>query len=75
MKEPNEKREMHNERAVPFTQLTGPSVNRIDPKKPNGPNKAAVVYHIIKDTIEAGVIRCHDETVGSRARKYLPRWA
>jgi hypothetical protein len=27
---------------------------------------------IIKNTSEAGLILCHDETVGSRARKYLP---
>ena len=34
-----------------------------------------MISHIIKDTVEADLIRCHDETVGSRARKYLPRWA
>ncbi|MDQ0290664.1 ATP-binding protein [Oligosphaera ethanolica] len=36
---------------------------------------SSMVSRIIKDTVEAGLIRCHDETVGSRARKYLPRWA
>lgn len=36
---------------------------------------SSMVSRIIKDTIEAGLIRCHDETVGSRARKYLPKWA
>lgn len=36
---------------------------------------SSMVSRVIKDTIEAGLIRCHDETVGSRARKYLPRWA
>ncbi|TVO55318.1 ATP-binding protein [Denitromonas halophila] len=36
---------------------------------------SSMVSRIIKDAIEAGLIRCHDETVGSRARKYLPRWA
>ena len=24
--------------------------------------------HLIKDTVEADLIRCHDETVGSRAK-------
>ena len=33
---------------------------------------SSITSRIIKDTIEAGLIRCHDETVGSRARKYLP---
>lgn len=36
---------------------------------------SAMASRIIKDTITAGLIRCHDETVGSRARKYLPWWA
>jgi ATP-dependent DNA helicase RecG len=34
-----------------------------------------MVSRIIRDAIEAGLIRCHGETVGSRARKYLPWWA
>ena len=36
---------------------------------------SSMVSRIIKDTIAAGLICCHDDTVGSRARKYLPRWA
>jgi ATP-dependent DNA helicase RecG len=36
---------------------------------------SAMASRIIKDAIEGGLIRCHDETVGSRARKYLPWWA
>lgn len=36
---------------------------------------SSMVSRIIRDTIEAGLICCHDDTVGSRARKYLPRWA
>lgn len=36
---------------------------------------SSMASRIIRDTVEAGLIRCHDETVGSRARKYLPRWA
>ncbi|MBK1644461.1 transcriptional regulator [Thiocapsa imhoffii] len=36
---------------------------------------SSMVSRIIKDSIEAGLICCHDDTVGSRARKYLPRWA
>lgn len=36
---------------------------------------SSMVSRIIRDTLEAGLIRCHDDTVGSRARKYLPGWA
>lgn len=36
---------------------------------------SAMASRIIRDTIEAGLIRCHDESVGSKARKYLPSWA
>lgn len=36
---------------------------------------SSMASRIIRDTIEAGLIRCHDETVGSKARKYLPWWA
>lgn len=36
---------------------------------------SSMVSRVIKDTIAAGLICCHDDTVGSRARKYLPRWA
>lgn len=36
---------------------------------------SATASRIIKETINAGLIRCHDETAGSKARKYLPWWA
>ncbi|MDP2646021.1 MAG: hypothetical protein Q8P24_13870 [Desulfobacterales bacterium] len=36
---------------------------------------SAMASRIIRDTIDADLIRCHDDTVGSRARKYLPWWA
>jgi len=36
---------------------------------------SSMVSRIIKDAYDAGLIRPHDETVGSRARKYLPWWA
>ncbi|RKT42728.1 ATP-binding protein [Thiocapsa rosea] len=36
---------------------------------------SSMVSRIIRDTLAAGLICCHDDTVGSRARKYLPRWA
>ncbi len=36
---------------------------------------SAMASRIIKDTISADLIRCHDESVGSKARKYLPWWA
>jgi len=36
---------------------------------------SSMASRIIKDTMEAGFIRCHDESVGSKARKYLPWWA
>lgn len=36
---------------------------------------SSMASRIIRDTIEVGLIRCHDETVGSKARKYLPWWA
>lgn len=36
---------------------------------------SATASRIIKETIIAGLIRCHDETAGSKARKYLPWWA
>ena len=35
----------------------------------------AEASRIIKDAVEADLIRCHDETVGCRGRKYLPWWA
>lgn len=36
---------------------------------------SATVSRIIRDTLDAGLIKCHDESVGSRARKYQPCWA
>lgn len=36
---------------------------------------SAMASRIIKDTLSAGLICCHDESVGSKARKYLPGWA
>lgn len=36
---------------------------------------SSMVSRFIMDAIEAGKIRYQDETVGSRARKYLPWWA
>lgn len=36
---------------------------------------SSMVSRIIRDAIDAGLIRCHDDTVGSKARKYLPWWA
>lgn len=36
---------------------------------------SSMASRIIKDTIAADLVRCHDETVGSKARKYLPWWA
>jgi ATP-dependent DNA helicase RecG len=36
---------------------------------------SAMASRIIKDAIEADAIRCHDETVGNKARKYLPWWS
>lgn len=39
------------------------------------PKNSATVSRIIGDTIEAGLIRCYDESVGSKARRYLPCWA
>ncbi len=36
---------------------------------------SAMVSRIIRDTLTADLIRCHDDSVGSRARKYLPWWA
>jgi len=35
---------------------------------------SATASRIIKETISAGLIQCHDATVGSKARKYLPWW-
>jgi predicted HTH transcriptional regulator len=35
---------------------------------------SAIVSRIIADTIKAKLIRCQDDTVGSKARKYIPFW-
>ena len=35
---------------------------------------AAMASRIIRDTLSAGKIRCYDETVGNKAKKYLPSW-
>lgn len=36
---------------------------------------AAMVSRIIKDTLEANKIAIYDESVGTRARSYIPMWA
>lgn len=36
---------------------------------------SSMASRIIRDTIDADLIHCHDETVGNKARKYLPWWA
>jgi len=36
---------------------------------------SSMASRIIRDTIDAGLIHCHNETVGNKARKYLPWWA
>ncbi|MGV0006091.1 MAG: ATP-binding protein [Candidatus Porifericomitaceae bacterium WSBS_2022_MAG_OTU9] len=38
-------------------------------------NRASLISKIIKDTVEAGLIGCYDDSVGNRARKYKPYWA
>ena len=39
------------------------------------PKNSAIASRIIKDSLGAGQIQCHDDSVGSRAKKYLPWWA
>ena len=39
------------------------------------PKNSATISRIIKDTIGADLIRCHDDSVGNKAKKYLPWWA
>jgi ATP-dependent DNA helicase RecG len=39
------------------------------------PKNSAVASRIIRDTLNEGIIRCYDESVGAKARKYLPWWA
>jgi predicted HTH transcriptional regulator len=36
---------------------------------------SAMASRIIRDALSEGLIRCHDETVGNKARKYVPWWA
>lgn len=36
---------------------------------------SAQVSRIIKDSLDAGFIKCFDDTVGSKARRYVPSWA
>lgn len=36
---------------------------------------SATISRIIRDTIEIGLIKCQDDTVGTKAKKYLPYWA
>jgi predicted HTH transcriptional regulator len=36
---------------------------------------SATASRIIKDTLKAGLIHCHDDSVGSKAKKYRPWWA
>jgi len=36
---------------------------------------SAIASRIIADTIEASLIRCKDDSVGAKARKYIPWWA
>ncbi len=36
---------------------------------------SAIASRIIRDTLMAELIRCYDDSVGSKARKYLPWWA
>jgi len=38
------------------------------------PKNSATVSRIIKDALAEGAIRCFDESVGAKARKYLPSW-
>ncbi|KTD65382.1 ATP-binding protein [Legionella spiritensis] len=38
------------------------------------PKNSAMVSRIIRDTLDAGKIRCYDDSVGSKAKKYLPWW-
>ena len=39
------------------------------------PKNSAMVSRIIRDALDAEKIRCYDDTVGSKAKKYLPWWA
>jgi len=39
------------------------------------PENSAMASRIIKETLEAGLIRSHDENAGKRYMKYVPWWA
>ena len=39
------------------------------------PKNSAMVSRIIRDSLDSGKIRCYDDSVGSKAKKYLPWWA
>jgi len=36
---------------------------------------SAMISRIIKQTMEANLIKLEDETVGTKSRRYLPCWA
>ena len=36
---------------------------------------SSMVSRIINDAIAAGLVRLYDESVGNRARRYVPWWA
>jgi hypothetical protein len=58
--------------STPVCSLTHTTLrNRFGIKEKN----SSMASRIIRDTIKAGLIRCHDETVDNKARKYLPWWA
>lgn len=39
------------------------------------PKNSAMASRIIKDALRANMIRCYDDSVGAKAKKYLPFWA
>ena len=39
------------------------------------PKNSATISRIIKDTMEKGFIKCQDNSVGAKAKKYIPFWA
>ena len=39
------------------------------------PQNSATVSRIIKQAVEAGVIKPYDESAGTRAMRYVPHWA
>lgn len=36
---------------------------------------SAMVSRLIKEALEAGLIKYHESTAGNRGRKYIPCWA